>query len=168
MKSVLEQMTRLLSPEDRRAFEALSIRLSEVKGDIAKLSQEDKDLIGSMERKYGEQIKDTHAEATKSLDEDTLFSQPFAQHVRQILARDLGNEHPQEEEAVAFAFSTKWLPLECQREELAANWFSRFEDDIRELNNWRDELVNVNEDKKMAVGLAWFMVIFQLNKRLNG
>lgn len=167
MSEVLAKMIALLSDADKKVFEQLSEKLKQVNGDLAKLTGEELNLIKQMEAKYGDKINQTNQQFQQNSELD-LLEFPFAQYVRQVLARDLGDEFPQEEDAVAFAFNNKWLPLECQNENLVEELFSRFEDDITEINQWRNAMVEVRSDKRMAVGLSWFMVIFQLNQRFNG
>lgn len=167
MSEVLAKMIALLSDADKKVFEQLSEKLKQINGDLAKLTSEELNLIKQMEAKYGDKINQTNQQFQQTSELD-LLEFPFAQYVRQVLARDLGDEFPQEEDAVAFAFNNKWLPLECQNENLVEELFSRFEDDITEINQWRNAMVEVKSDKRMAVGLSWFMVIFQLNQRFNG
>ncbi|MCW8877239.1 MAG: hypothetical protein OQK04_13405 [Kangiellaceae bacterium] len=166
MSAILQQMLAQLSDEDKAVFNQLAVRLAEVKGDVNQLSDEDRELISSMEAKYGEKIRQTHDKSGSEQKLDILET-PFAQHVRQILARDLVNQFPQEEDAVKFAFENRWLPVDCQQDDLIEDIYGRFKEDIKLSNQWREEMVAVEQDKKMAVGLAWFMVIFQLNERLK-
>ena len=168
MNSVLNEMLKLLSDEDKKAFVQLSEKLQSIDGDISRLSKEEQELIRLMEKKYGDKINQTHQAFTSSEESIEILDVPFAQHVRQILARDLGEQFPEEEAAVQFVFENKWLPVDCQDESLVQDLFQRFEQDICEANQWREEMVGIESDKKMAVGLAWFMVIFKLNERLNG
>ena len=167
MSEVLSKMIALLSDEDKKVFAQLSEKLKQANGDLAKLSAEELKVIKAMEVKYGDKINQANQQFQQTEELD-LSEFPFAQYVRQILARDLGDEFPQEVDAVAFVFNNKWLPVDCQDENLVEELFTRFEEDITEINQWRDALVEVKADKKMAVGLSWFMVIFQLNQRLNG
>lgn len=169
MSALLQKMMSHLSDDDRTVFAGLAERLSKVNGDVEQLSDDDLQLISDMEQKYGDQIRTSHESslADNKVQEDSILDTPFAQHVRQILARDLVNEIPMEEDAVKFVFDNKWLPIDCQDDDLVADLFQRFEDDIKLCNRWREDLVTVEEDKKMALGLAWFMVIYKLNERLN-
>ena len=165
MNSVLNEMLKLLSDEDKIIFEQLSEKLKTIGGDLSQLSDEEKRLIQDMESKYGEQINQTHDNFQDQSDELDILSLPFAQHVRQVLARDLGEQFPEEAQAIQFAFENKWIPVDCQDESMALEIYERFEQDINEANQWREDMVGVNSDKKMAVGLAWFMVIFKLHER---
>ncbi|TQV71376.1 hypothetical protein FLL45_19665 [Aliikangiella marina] len=167
MSGVLQEMLVLLSEEDRAAFEQLAQKMKQVNGDVSLLSVEDRQMIQLMEAKYGEQINQTHNKANQFENFDIL-ELPFAQHVRQLLARDLGEKYPTEEDAVRFAFENKWLPVDCQDQNLVAELYERFGEDIKEMNQWRNEMVETQSDPKMALGLAWFMIIFKLNERLNG
>lgn len=166
MSAILQQMLAQLSEEDKTVFNQLAERLAEAKGDVTQLSDEDRELISDMESEYGNKIRKSHEQSASAQPQDILDT-PFAQHVRQILARDLVNQFPLEEDAVRFAFENRWLPVDCQQDDLAEDIYGRFEEDIKISNQWREEMVAVGHDKKMAVGLAWFMVIFQLNERLK-
>ena len=166
MSAILEQMLAQLSDEDKAVFNQLAERLAKVQGDVSQLSEEDRELISRMESKYGEKIRKSHEHSASAKPLDILDT-PFAQHVRQILARDLVNQFPLEEDAVRFAFENRWLPVDCQQDDLIDDLYSRFEEDINISNQWREDMVAVDQDKKMAIGLAWFMVIFQLNERLK-
>ena len=165
MNSVLNKMLALLSEEDKNLFEGLSDRLKKVNGDIKLLSEEDILLINKMEAEYGDSINKTHKEDSQDISQEEFLNTPFAHYVRQTLARDLGNKFPQEEEAINFAFNQKWLPIDCQDESLSKDLYQKFSDDINEANQWRKDMLDINSDKKMAVGLAWFMVVFQLHQR---
>lgn len=169
MKNVLQKMLSELSDDDKKSFEDLTERLKIASGDISLLSAEDLKLIGSMELKYGDKIRNVNQKnlANDKSQQVELLDTPFAAHVRQIIARDLGAKFPLEEEALAFVFKTKWKPVDCQEANLVEDLYQRFEADIKEANQWREELGDVVNDKAMALGLAWFMVVFQLNKRLN-
>ena len=173
MSSILTKMLAQLSDDDKQVFEELSHRLKQVNGDISKLTADDIKLIQSMESKYGESIGQVNKEQVKPGLEEGILGTGFAQHVRQIIARDLGAKFPLEEDAVAFVFESKWLPLDCQDKELSDNLYNKYEMDINEANQWREDLVDEakegsnEETRKMALGLAWFMVVFQLYKRLS-
>jgi len=160
-------MLAQLSDDDKQVFEDLLLRLKQVKGDISLLSPDDIKLVQSMEKKYGDPIEPVESNKTQSNPTIAILETPFAGQVRQIIARDLGAKFPMEEDAVAFVFENKWLPIECQDEKLSEDLYKKFERDINEANHWQKELTGGTEDNKMAVGLAWFMVIFQLNKRLS-
>ncbi len=173
MESVLQKMLAQLSESDQQKFDSLANKLKVLDGDISRLSPEDKVLIVNMEKKYSEQLKQAHKSATsenkqQNQNDIDILTLPFAQHARQILARDLGEKFPIEEDAVAFAFDNKWLPIECRDKSLAEDLFEKYQQDILETNQWRQELLEVGADRVMAVGLTWFMVVFQLNKKLNG
>lgn len=166
MTVVLQTMLEQLSDEDRQLFDGLSHRLSEVKGDISRLSPQDIQLIQTMEEKYGDSIKAAHSAQAAPQAELDLLTLPFAQYVRQVIARDLGAQFPQEEDAIAYVFENKWLPADCQDEKMVADIYERYQGDIAEANQWREELVSHDRDKKMALGLTWFMVVFQLYQRI--
>ena len=176
MSNVLQKMFNQLSEADRSLFNSLAEKLKQAKGNIDLLSQEDMETIKLMEKKYAskinqvafsESLKQSSAIEPEVIDEFELLATPFAQHVRQLLARDLGNEFPTEEEAVIYAYENKWLPIDCQNEELALKFFQRFEQDILKANQWRSEFSEISKDAKMSLGLAWFMVIFQLHERMR-
>lgn len=167
MQSVLQKMLAQLSEEDKLSFTELAKKLNAANGDVSQLSAQDKALIAVMEQKYDSQLATVAPTQTTSQPNDDFLKLPFGLLIREILARDLGEKFPLEEEAVAFAFNNKWCPLECLDDSLALSVFEQFKEDITNINAWRNSVVDVNEDKKMSVGLAWFMVVYQLNQRLN-
>jgi len=177
MKDVLNKMIGKLSDEDKLIFNQLADKLKAVDGDISKLSKSEFDLISTMESKYTDKLSEFESEvkldraednmeSSKSNTDDLLLSS-FASHARQILARDLKSQFPKEEDAVRFAFQNKWLPEDFKESESALQLFEDYKQDICEANQWREDVVGVESDKRMAVGLTWFMMIFQLNERLN-
>lgn len=174
MSNMLNQMLTVMSEEDRIMFDQLSKRLSQVNGDISQLSKDDLLFIQSMEKKYGSQIDSAHKQSlsSESLSKHSTLSadfleMPFSKHVRQVLARHLGSQFPQEEEAVSYAFENRWIPNELKAQELIDELFSKFELDIYEANQWREDIIPTESDKKMAVGIAWFSVIYQLHQRFS-
>jgi len=167
MKNLLKKMIEQLSEEDKLLFSELAEKLNKVDGDISKLSKNEFELIAKMEAKYADKLgafKEQSIEENKSKD---LLESGFATHARQLLARDLNTQFPNEEDAVKFAFQNKWIPAEFREAKTAQVVFENYQQDISEANQWRDEVVGVESDKIMAVGLTWFMVIYQLNERLN-
>jgi len=170
MKDVLNKMIEQLSEEDKKLFNQLADKLKVIDGDTAKLSKDDFDLISKMEVKYADKLDPVGSNSknkTNNIDSDDILNSSFAAYVRQILARDLKNQFPNEEDAVRFAFQNKWLPDDFKENDSVLQLFENYEQDICEANQWREDIVGVESDKRMAVGLTWFMVIFQLNERLN-
>ena len=141
--------------------------MKSVNGDIGRLSSDELNLIQVMEKRYGDKINQSTAGMSKPKVDFDILTTPFAEFVRKILTRDLGHEFSEEEAVVAHVFNNKWLPIDCQDEELVDSVFERFEADIVEANQWREDLVATAKDKRMAVSMTWFMVIFQLHKRLQ-
>lgn len=186
MNNILEKMIKQLSGEDKKQFSQLASRLNEVDGDVSKLSEEEIKFISSMEDKYAnkfsklnlsesvEQEEATISENTDSVNADSvvlnsvdsdLLESGFAQFARQLLSRDLKEQFPKEDDAIKFAFQNKWLPQDFKDTESAEKIFLDFEKDICEANQWREEVVGVESDKRMAIGMTWFMVIYQLYHR---
>jgi len=183
-KVTLDQLMELLSEDDRAVFAKLATRLKSANGDINQLSSSELKIIQQMEQKYADQFsqvnsnvdlsiqdvsagKETSQMKSSNLESLDLLQTPFADKVRQLLARDLKDSFPKEADAAQFAFNNKWLPADLKEPAMVANLFEEFKQDISEANQWREELVGLDSDKTMAVGLTWFMVIFQLNQRLN-
>ena len=170
MKNVLNKMVEQLSDEDKLLFTQLAEKLNAVDGDISKLSKQEFELIAKMEIKYGDKLsefgKDLSAGESSTGSNDILKS-GFASHVRQMLARDLKEQFPNEEDAVKFAFQNKWIPDDFRDPELTSQIFEDYKQDIGEANHWREDIVGIESDKSMAVGMTWFMVVYQLNERLN-
>jgi len=167
MKNVLEKMIAQLSEEDKLIFGNLASKLEQVDGDISKLSAEELNVIGEMESKYSEKLAKLEVDSIAETDEIQLLETGFGNFVRQLLARDLKEQFPNEEDAVRFAFQNKWIPQDLKEPKLSLKIFEDFQQDICEANQWREEVVGVESDKSLAVGLTWFMVLFQLNQRLN-
>jgi len=170
MSNVLTQMIEQLSEEDKKSFAQLAKKLKDLGGDVSKLAKDELDLIAQMEVKYADKFADLDIEdkpETEQKTPDDILKSSFASYARQILARDLNSQFPKEEDAVRFAFQNKWLPNEVKENISAEQLFEDYKQDICDANQWREEVVGVESDKRMAVGLTWFMVIFKLNERLN-
>ncbi len=172
MKEVLNEMIAQLSEEDKAIFAKLAEKMQTVDGDISKLSPSELEIIKQMEAKYAEKLRSVHQQSNQqhtshSTGHLDLLESGFANYVRQLLARDLKEQFPQEEDAVRFAFQNKWIAPDLKDLEVAQQVFEDYKDDISEANQWREEVVGVESDKAMAVGLTWFMVLFQLHQRLN-
>ena len=169
MKEMLQKMIAQLSDEDKVIFSQLAEKLNETDGDISKLSKEELSIVSRMESKYSDKLSQISTVDTNSnVDaQDGLLSTTFASYVRQLLARDLKEQFPNEEDAVKFAFQNKWIPEEIKNTDSANKIFADYEKDICDANQWREEVVGIESDKSMAVGMTWFMVVFQLNEKLN-
>ncbi len=171
-KASLDKLVAQLSDDDRTIFEQLAAKLKDVKGDIGRLSSSDLKTIQQMEEKYADKLSEVdlpqeQTNDTGKLPVVELLATPFAAKVRELLAVELKERFSKEEEAVAFTFNNKWIPLDLKDPQKAASLFEEYKQDISEANQWREELVGIDSDKVMAVGLTWFMVIFQLNRQLN-
>jgi len=167
MKDLLQNMMAQLSDEDRLIFEKLSDKLNKAEGDISKLTQDDLSLIKQMENKYSDKLSKFEMHTSSESKEIELIESGFGSYVRQVLAKELNRQYPNEEDAVNFAFTNKWIPQSFKEQEFAEKLFQDFEQDICEANQWREEVIGASADKQMAVGMAWFMVIYQLQQRLN-
>jgi len=170
MKSVLNKMIEQLSDEDKVLFSQLAEKLNAVNGDISKLSKQEFELIAQMETKYGDRLSEFSDDLSgedSSVDAADILESGFASHVRQILARDLKEQFPNEEDAVKFAFQNKWIPDDFRDPKTSSQIFDDFKQDIGQANQWREDVVGIESDKGMAVGMTWFMVVYQLNERLN-
>jgi hypothetical protein len=181
MKEVLSKMVEQLSGEDKLIFSRLAKKLNDVKGDISKLEPSELKIITQMESKYSDKLSQFNEPALSNLNETEAVSNSktfndsnvdlletgFAAHVRQVLARDLKSQFPNEEDAVKFAFQNKWIPQDFKETDKALQIFEDYKQDICDANLWREEVVGVESDKSLAIGMTWFMVIFQLNQKLN-
>lgn len=170
MKNVLNKMIEQLSDEDKVVFSQLAEKLNAVDGDISKLSKQECELIAQMEAKYSDKLSKFGGGmdgGESTVDAADILESGFAAHVRQILARDLKEQFPNEEDAVKFAFQNKWIPDDFRDPKLALQIFENYEKDISEANQWREDVVGIDSDKSMAVGMTWFMVVFKLNEHLN-
>ncbi len=167
MKQLLQQMIAQLSDEDKVIFGQLATKLQEVNGNVDQLSPQELAIVKEMEAKYADKLSQVQPVSTTEPESTDLLETGFASFVRQMLARDLKERFPAEEDAVRFAFQNKWIAQELKDPKLAQKIFDDYSDDISEANQWREEVVGVESDKGMAVGLTWFMVVFQLHQRLN-
>jgi hypothetical protein len=165
MKEVLEKMIAQLSDEDKVLFSQLAEKIDQLGGDISKLSKQELDLIAKMETKYAEKLSQFKPEVTENKPAKDLLDTGFASFARQVMAKDLKDSFPNEEDAIQFAFNNKWIPESFKDVNTAEKIYSDYEHDICEANNWRKEVVGVESDKVMAVGMTWFMVVFQLNQK---
>lgn len=172
MNNKLSKMLAVMSDEDKSRFSQLSKKLMEqAKGEMSKLPEADQQVIAQLKEKYANEVAKAHGEGTqKSVKLPSgvaLLETPFSHHVRRVLARHLGSEFSQEEEAITYAFENRWLPAEMKEEAVIDELFAQFELDIAEANQWREDIVPIGADKKMAVGIAWFSVIYQLVERIK-
>ncbi|MCF6193957.1 MAG: hypothetical protein L3J46_06455 [Kangiellaceae bacterium] len=168
MKQMLKNMIAQLSEEDKVVFSQLAEKLNKTDGDISQMSDDELSIISLMESKYSDklsQISATYADSNPN-EQDNLLSTTFASFVRQLLARDLKEQFPHEEDAVKFAFQNKWIPEEIKNKDSASKIFVDYEKDICDANQWREEVVGIESDKSMAVGMTWFMVVYQLHQKL--
>jgi hypothetical protein len=133
------------------------------------LSESELSVISQMESKYGEKLKELDIEPEVEAEGGglKLLETGFGAFARQLLARDLKAQFPNEQDAVRFAFQNKWIPNDFKESNSSQKIFEEFKDDICEANQWREEVVGIESDKSLAVGLTWFMVLFQLNQTLN-
>jgi hypothetical protein len=170
MKNVLNKMIEQLSGEDKVIFSQLAEKLNAVDGDISKLSKQEFELIAQMETRYADklsQFSDELGSEEKPATSWDILQSGFASYVRQILARDLKEQFPNEEDAVKFVFQNKWLPEDFRNPDTVMQIYENYKQDIGDANQWREDVVGVESDKSMAVGMTWFMVVYQLNERLN-
>lgn len=180
-------MVNELSGKDKLIFNQLAEKLDKVQGDISKLTKEEFEIVSTMEKKYSDklgqydmsELDETALDKTALNESDDteldnspsehhsyeLLKSGFASFSRQLLARDLKSQFPNEEDAVKFAFQNKWLPQDFKDKNKVEKIFTDYKQDISEANQWREEVVGIESDKSMAVGMTWFMVIYQLNQR---
>ncbi|NVJ61215.1 MAG: hypothetical protein HWE27_12545 [Gammaproteobacteria bacterium] len=180
----LERLKQLLSEDDLAAFERLSEKLKTIGGDFSLLSESERALIAKMEQKYGDAIQeeaiadaDTVLNATPAEPQARtggavapeslpLLKTEFAEYVKDMLLRELP-QMKDLKQAVNYAFEQKWIPQELQNPDVCETLFERFFSDIELANQWRYELMGEKVDsnnKTMAIGLTWFMYIYQLKK----
>lgn len=103
-------------------------------------------------------------------DEFPLLKTEFALYVKDMLLRELGEQFSSLKATVSYAFEQKWIPQELQNPDVCETLFERFFSDIEQANQWRYELQGQKVDssnKSMAVGLTWFMYVFQLKQWLD-
>jgi len=167
MENILEKMIAQLSEKDQIIFSKISKKFNEVDGDISQLSEKELSLIKSMEEKYSDKLSNFDQDIKQNDSINDLLETGFASYARQLLARDLNARFPNEEDAVKFAFQNRWVPQEFKDPNTAIKIFDDYKNDICDANQWREEVVGIESDKSMAAGMTWFMVVFQLNQKLN-
>ncbi|NVK89461.1 MAG: hypothetical protein HWE13_15090 [Gammaproteobacteria bacterium] len=182
----LEQLKDLLTAEDLVLFSQLTERLMAVNGDFNQLTEQERQLIVKMEQKYGDPIRnETLNSDTEQLaqqveqevaakpatevvqDNHRLLKTEFAGYVKDMLLRELGGQFSDLKSAVNFAYEQKWLPAELKNPDVCETLYERFFSDIEQANQWRLELQGEKADlnnKPLAIGLTWFMYIFQLKQ----
>ncbi|WP_144394860.1 hypothetical protein [Pleionea sediminis] len=114
-----------------------------------------------------ETIRDTINENAVVLDEFPLLKTEFAQYVKDMLLRELGSQFPDLKSSVSYAFENKWIPQELRNQDVCETLYERFFSDIEKANEWRYQLNGQrteSDNKTMAIGLTWFMYIFQLKQ----
>lgn len=163
MKELLSKMMSQLSDQDKLIFTQLAKKLNNANGDINKLSEEERDVVAKMESKYSSKLEKVQFD--NSLNSFNLLETAFSSYARQILAKDLNARFPKEEDAVEFVYQNKWLPEAFKAQSSAEKIFEDYLNDICQANQWRDDVVGVESDKLMAVGMTWFMVIYQLHQK---
>lgn len=180
LENHLERLKQLLSEEDRVLFEQLNQRVKQLDGDFSALSDEERAFVAQMEQKYGDQIRAMAVEHADEVvnpgqdgvqpvvkDEFPLLKTEFAQYVKDMLLRELQEEHKDLKSAVTYAYETKWLPQELRNPDVCETLFERFFSDIETANQWRYEFQGQkteSNNKTMAVGLTWFMYVYQLKQ----
>ena len=118
MQTVLNQMIKQLSPEDKSTFTELAIKLNQLKGDVSQLSEKDLKIISEMEKKYADKLSgfeedikknpiDINNDSQNEPNQFSILDSAFAGYVRQLLARDLSSQFPKEEDAIKFSFQNK-------------------------------------------------------------
>ncbi len=180
LQNHLDRLKQLLSDEDRVLFEQLNQRIKQLNGDFSSLTQQERDFVAQMEQKYGDQIRAMAVEHVEEVvadepeerqkvikDEFPLLKTEFAEYVKDMLLRELQEEHRDLKSAVSYAYETKWLPQELRNPDVCETLFERFFSDIEKANQWRYEFQGQKTDtsnKTMAVGLTWFMYVYQLKQ----
>jgi hypothetical protein len=84
-----------------------------------------------------------------------------------MLLRELKEDYRDLKSAVTYAYESKWLPQELRNPDVCETLYERFFSDIERANQWRYELQGQKADasnKTMAVGLTWFMYVYQLKQ----
>lgn len=184
LENHLDRLKSLLSDEDLKKFESLSQRMSQLGGDFSKLTESELELIAEMEKKYGDEIHATAVENVEEVvdtaeaddvvqdnavvpDEFPLLKTEFAGYVKDMLLRELSDRFSDLKSSVNFAYENKWIPQELQNQDVCETLYERFCSDIERANEWRYQLQGQRTDtsnKTMAIGLTWFMYVFQLKQ----
>lgn len=164
MSDQLQAMLSVLSEQDRETFEQLAEKVKQVAGDLSQLSPADLALIETMEAKYQEQIQQAHQESGREVVRPDILFTEFADFVRRRLQDEFGHLGDGHADLVKQAFEQKWLPMDFKDDSIALEIYSDFEEDIQKICHF-SEIGEAAKDKepKVLLGLAWFMVIYQLN-----
>ena len=173
--NVVEQMSEV----DREAFLLLLNKLRRVNNDPEQLTAEDKALmrdIGQRNKELMQLLNPTQepgAEAPRYAHSEVstaFLKTEFYLFVREQLLAEWCVHGGSLEDAVLHAFQQKWVPeilkdeIECQK------IFARHQRDIEAANAFRKSVQDgeaIVEDKKMAVGLAWFTTLFKLHQLIE-
>jgi len=173
--NVLEQMSEV----DREAFLLLLSKLRRVNNDPEQLSTEDKALMRDIGQRNSalmqllsptqpatpESPRYAHSEVSTA-----ILKSEFYLFVREHLLAEWCVHGGSLEDAVLHAFQQKWLPEMLKDADECQKVFARFQRDIEAANAFRKSVQNgeaIVEDKKMAVGLAWFTTLFKLHQLIE-
>lgn len=175
----LSQHLALLSDADREEWKRILIALKECEGDVALLPEHMQLTLANLREKYegvevddGEHQSQNEGAARRTnpsdLPTEADLGTPFSLYVKNVLHRELCVEGESLVVAVNKAFDHKWLPQELKNKEICETKYSQYESEIVQLNQWRNGLAGQQslDEKTMAVGLAWFMKVYQLKQFL--
>ena len=168
----LSQHLARLSEADREEWKRILMALKECEGDISLLPEHMQVTLAQLREKYQEpydinverKAKDEPIDSVAVSESD--ISTPFSLYVKNVLHRELCVEGETLQSAVKKAFEHKWLPLELKNKEICETKFSQYESEITFLNRWRENFAGKDtlDEITMAVGLAWFMKVYQLKQ----
>ncbi len=166
-----QKLKKLLSDDDQLQLENLAKKLQSVNGNFELLDDKDKALIIALEKKYGHAFGQTIKEKDELQDIEffknsyKMLDTEFGTYVKNMLTRELREQFSTFESMVQYAYDKKWMPAELQNPDVCETLFERFFSDIDKANQWRNQLSDASydmTDKNMAVGLTWFIYIYQL------
>ncbi len=170
MSDQLQAMLSVLSEEDRATFEQLAAKVKQVGGDVSQLSPSDLALIETMEAKYQAQIQQAQQESGREVVRPDILFTEFADFVRRRLEDEFGHLETDYNALVNQAFEQRWLPMDFKDDQMALEIYRDFEEDVQKICHF-SEIGEAAKDKepKVLLGLAWFMVVYQLNLQvMNG
>ncbi len=183
------QFVAQLPESQQQEFFTLVKRLQQL-GDVSKLDSDERERLLDFANAFAgqQQPSITRREHTTTVDHaatvdhpptsperntpvSTQFLRtPFVALVKDTLNAELCRHGGSLADAIGYAFRHKWLPEQWKDAQFCEQLFLKYKMEIESHNAWRADLEavhKINEDKRLAVGLAWFNTIFRLQQLLD-
>jgi len=173
------------SDDEKEIFQNLLSRLTELKGNIEDLSPTEKQQLLELAKNHQDALSESgfdflsqdfenvsadvsSAAETVSVSDIKEFAETieseFANYVLENINESLCQGGASTADAIRYAFHNKWLPENLKNRDICEELFYRFYDDIEKLNENIQQHASSsdNMDTVVAIGLAWFTIVFQL------